>query len=95
MKKYLTLCISTIIIFTTFTISTAKIATPADGNDTYGFPLTFFTKLGGKRFPKPIHSTEIFYFNLFIDIILALLLAIVIWVIYIKSKRASREKSGT
>jgi hypothetical protein len=87
MKKPLVFCILTIVIFTSLTISTAKIETPFDGNDSYGFPLTFFIKLGGKRLPNPKNWTEIFYFNLLIDIIIAFLIAIIIGAIYTKSKK--------
>jgi hypothetical protein len=71
MKKYLALGILTIILFGTLTISTAKIETPFDGNNTYGFPLTFLIRLGGKRFPNPENWTEIFYFKLLVDIAVA------------------------
>ena len=84
MKKYLALCILTITVFGTLTISTAKIETPFDGNDTYGFPLTFLIRLSGKRFPNPENWTEIFYFKLLVDIAVAFLLAILIRTIYTK-----------
>lgn len=96
MKKYFALCILTIIIFGTLTISTAKIETPFDGNDTYGFPLTFFIRLGGKRFPDPENWTEIFYLKLLVDIVVAFLLSIIVRTIYTKLRKTLQEKkSGT
>ena len=96
MKKYLALCILTIIIFGTLTISTAKIETPFDGNDTFGFPLTFLIRLGGKRFPNPENWTEIFYYKLIVDIAVAFLLAIIVWTVHTKSRKTLVEKkSGT
>lgn len=96
MKKYLALCILTIIVFGTLTISTAKIETPFDGNNTYGFPLTFLIQLGGKRFPNPENWTEIFYFKLLVDITVAFLLAILIRTVYTKLRMTLMEKkSGT
>ena len=96
MKKYFALSILTIIIFGTLTISTAKIETPFDGDDTFGFPLTFLIRLGGKRFPIPENWTEIFYSKLFFDIAVAFLLAIIVWTVYTKLRKNYVEnKSGT
>ena len=53
MKKYLALCILTIIIFRALTISTAKIDTAFYGDDSYGFPLTYFIRFGGMCSPCP------------------------------------------
>jgi hypothetical protein len=92
-KKYIALCILTIIIFAALNISTATFETATDGNDTYGFPLTFLTRLGGKRFPNPAYGTEISYLNLLIDLAVAFLLAIIARAIYTKLRKTSREKT--
>lgn len=96
MKKYLTLGILTIIVFGVVTISSAKIETPFDGDDTYGFPLTFFIRFSGMCEPCPPNPTEIFYLKLLFDIIIAFLFAFLIWTTYIRLTKAFREKkSGT
>lgn len=91
MKKYLVFCILTIIVFGVLTISTAKIETPSDGNDSYGFPLTFLIRLGGKRSPNPIGWTEISYLKLLLDIVVAFLLAIIVWTIYVKLRKTLQD----
>lgn len=96
MKKYLALCILTIIVFGILIISTAKIETPFDGNDTFGFPLTFLIRLGGKHFSNSENLTEIFYFKLLVDIAFAFLLAIIVLKVYTKFRNILVEKkSGT
>lgn len=78
------------------TILTAKIETLFDGDDTYGFPLTFFNSLGGKRFPNQTNWSKVFYFNLLIDFIVALIIAIAIRALYVILKKNWRQqKSGT
>jgi hypothetical protein len=69
LKKYLTLCILTIIIFTVLTILTAKIQIPSDGNDSYGFPFEFYKIYGGKRDYYPPNEFSII--KMTIDIIVA------------------------
>jgi hypothetical protein len=87
MKKYLPLCILTIIIFGTLTISTAKIEQPTDGEDTYGFPLTFFIRHSLMCSPCAPNPTEIFYLELLVDIAVAFLLSIIIWIFYTKLRK--------
>jgi len=41
---------------------TASFNSAADGNTVIGFPFTFYTYLGGKRFPEP---TTRYHFNFF------------------------------
>jgi len=48
-----------------------KIETPFDGNDTYGFPLTFYIKWSGMCFKCPEKPTETYYEYLLIDIAIA------------------------
>lgn len=96
MKGFLALCILTIIIFATLTISTAKIETPVDGNDTYGFPLTFFIRFSGMCSPCPPNPTETSYWKLFVDIVAAFLIAVVILTVYTRLRKTlQKKKSGT
>ena len=68
MKIILTILLLTAICFISLTVFTAKIETPFDGNDTYGYPLTFHTEYGGKRDPRPVNSGATNYWNLVVDI---------------------------
>jgi hypothetical protein len=69
MKKYIALCVLTIIVFGTLTLLTAKIETAFDGNDNYGFPFEFYKIYGGKRTYYPPNEFSII--KLTIDIIIA------------------------
>ncbi len=96
MKKYLAPGILTIIVFGVATISSAKIETPIDGDDTYGFPLTFFIRFSGMCTACPPNPTEIFYLKLLLDIFIAFLFALLIWTAYIGlTKKYRKNKSGT
>lgn len=96
MKRLLALCILTVIIFATLTISTAKVETPVDGNDTYGFPLTFFIRFSGMCLPCPPNPTETSYLKLLVDIAVAFLFAVICWTAYIRfGKTLQDKKSGT
>jgi hypothetical protein len=93
MKKYLVISTLTIVIFGALTILTSKNGVAFDGNDAYGFPFIFFTKLGGKRLPGAGNGTEFFYFKLLLDIIVALLIAMIIWFVFLKLKKMTGKKS--
>lgn len=79
MKKYFIIPALTIIVFIASTLATAKIETPVDGNDTYGFPLTFHEKFSGMCDPCPPNPSETNYWYLGIDITFCFLTALVIW----------------
>jgi hypothetical protein len=68
------------------TISTAKIETPHDGEDTYGFPLTFFIRFSGMCDPCPPNPTETYYWKLLLDILFAAIIPILGWAIFTKVK---------
>lgn len=87
MKKYVAFCILSIVIFLILTVSTAKIDTPSDGNDSFGFPLTFFIRFGGKRLNQLTQLSEIFYLNLLIDVVVALIIATLIWTVYVMLRK--------
>ena len=46
-----------------------------DGNKSYGFPLTFFQVIGGKRYPPLKDPVTIDYVFLIVDYLVALVLA--------------------
>jgi hypothetical protein len=94
-KNYLAVCILTIVVFGTLTISTAKIETPIDGIDTYGFPLTFFIRNDGMCLPCLTEPTETYYWKLLVDIAVAFLLSIIIWFFYTKLRKRWRVTFST
>ena len=78
MKKYLILCLLTIVSFVILTISTAKLGRHYDGNDFYGFPLTFHTKFSEVVSPVPTSKMDLTrtnYLFLVIDVLFAFLLS--------------------
>ena len=90
MKTVIQILILTIIIFVVITLVTMKIETPFDGNDTYGFPLTFHIKWSGMCFECPENPTETNYGYLFIDFLIAFLISIGFWKLFnnLKSKKS-------
>ncbi len=94
MRKYIEVFVLTFIVFATLTLATAKIETPFDGHDTYGFPFTFFTKFSGMCMPCPPNPTETNYLNLLIDILVSLIFGFIIWIGYKKTKVALRKKKN-
>ena len=82
MKKILVICVSTILLLGGLTMFTAKIETPFDGNDTYGFPLTFYKVYGGKR--DIISPNEFSIMKLVIDVIIALSISVICVTLFIK-----------
>lgn len=94
MKKYLILIILTLVIFGLLTFSTAQIETPADGDDKYGFPLTYYTKIGGMIYPAPSSESDLIrknYLFLLVDIGFAFFLSFLFLTIY--KKFSNRKKS--
>ncbi|MDI9364229.1 MAG: hypothetical protein QM541_04705 [Flavobacterium sp.] len=87
MRKLITLFILTAIVLGTVTISTSKVETPFDGNDTYGFPLTFFIRFSKMCKPCPANGSEIFYLKLSLDILIAFIIALIIWTGYKKVEK--------
>nr|WP_199003160.1 hypothetical protein [Flavobacterium sp. ASV13] len=80
MKKIITIGALGAIIFAALTFLTANLGSRYDGNDEYGFPVTFFICYGGMEPPPPsAEITTIFYFNLAFDIVICIILAISIF----------------
>ncbi|MGG9963634.1 hypothetical protein [Ferruginibacter sp. SUN106] len=95
MKKYFTILALTIIVFVVSTMAAATIETPFDGNDTYGFPVTFYQKFSGMCDPCPPNPSEINFWNLCIDIVFCFLTALVIWLPgnYVLTKWRARKQT--
>jgi len=96
MKKAVIFFGLTIFLFVTITLSTAKIETPSDGNDTYGFPVTCFIRLSGMCEPCPPNPylTEIYYWKLVVDILFAASLVAIGWTIFTKLKPVMKSKES-
>jgi hypothetical protein len=84
MRKLLIILALTILIFGILTITTAKNEAMFDGDDTMGFPLTYFIYLGGKRDPYPSNPTETYYWKLLLDILFAAFIAVLGLTIFTK-----------
>jgi hypothetical protein len=87
-KKLLIICALSIAIFIAMTISTAKLESAFDGNDTYGFPLTFFIRFSGMCEPclPGAPESEIFYWRLLVDLLTAAIIPVLSWAIFNKVK---------
>jgi hypothetical protein len=78
--------ILSIILFFSLIFLTMRIETPFDGNDTLGFPFTFFIKYGGKSTHYHPYSTETYFGFLLVDLVVAGLLSFGLWKLYKKLK---------
>lgn len=97
MKKNVIILLLTKVVFGLLTILTASIKTPADGNDTYGFPFTFYTKIGGMVDPSPTSPDDLIrknYFFLVLDLAFALLTSVIGLMIYNHFKRKSQTNNS-
>ncbi|CAM3736656.1 hypothetical protein MUGA111182_06285 [Mucilaginibacter galii] len=94
MKRFSTICLLTVAFFGVITLLTAKVETPFDGDDTYGFPLTFFKKFGGMTFPHPSVESETYYLPLFVDVLVTFVLAFVIGKIYRRCIKIADKKEA-
>ena len=76
MKRAFRISILLILLFAALVILTAKEGIQADGNNLYGFPLTFLTEYGGLG--PEIRTSRFNFFNLVIDLLPVTILAILI-----------------
>jgi hypothetical protein len=77
MRRFVIILVLTIVAFGLINLTTAKIERHFDGNDTYGYPLTFYTKLGGKCQPCPDSLSQTNYLNLLVDLSFGLVVGVV------------------
>jgi len=81
------------IIFIILTIVTSSLKSPSDGNDLFGFPLTFYTYLGGKKIIEPESRIIMNYYNLLVDIGFVIVLSLGMDYIRKRIQRARKEKT--
>lgn len=91
MRKLLIILALTVLIFGILTITTAKFESASDGNDTMGFPLTWFIEFGGKCDPCPPNPTETYYWKLLLDILFAAFIALLGRAIFTKVKSSLKK----
>jgi len=89
----LILSVLTIVLFSYLTISTAEIGSGSDGDDTYGYPLTFLTRFSGMCDPCPPDApeTEIHFFQLLLDLLFAAIFPVLGWAIITKIKKEIKK----
>jgi len=69
-----------IILFLIVTYNSASLKSSSDGNDTVGWPLTFYEHLGGKR-TDPYYGRGLIVENLAIDVFAILALTVLLLVL--------------
>jgi dolichol kinase len=90
MKKHLIICSLTIITFVLLTVFTAKNEIAFDGNNFYGFPLTFHTEYSKMFHSNSQNETDMIknnYLFLVLDIIFSFLLSVVFYKVYEKFRK--------
>ncbi|MDB5208294.1 MAG: hypothetical protein JWR72_3369 [Flavisolibacter sp.] len=93
MRKTFKILIATIFVFMVLTLVTMKEEASFDGDNTYGFPLTFHIQYSGMCDPCPESPTSTNFLKMLIDLILALVMGIVLievidFVLKLTSKKA-------
>lgn len=94
MKRFFIIFLLSIISFTLLTIKSARIESHFDGNDTYGFPLTFYTKFSSMCVDCPGPKYEIHYLNLVADFAVAVLVGIATWRIILIFMKQLKNKGN-
>ncbi len=94
MKKPIIISLISLVVFTILSLTTAKWETMVDGNDTVGYPMTFYTKFSGMCFDCPPEPYKINYLNLTVDLLLAGLIGLAIFVSIEKLKKRTNEKKN-
>lgn len=71
----------TALIFGLTTVLTQSIGYPADGNNTYGYPLMFYIKYSGMCAPTPEcgNQSDFFIWNLIVDVLFATVIAFMVF----------------
>lgn len=91
MKKIIPILGWTALVFFGLTILTASIEAPSDGNNSFGFPFTFYRVYGGKR--TYYHPDDFSALTLLLDVFAAGLIFWIVKRIFTSIKTKIREKS--
>jgi|GEM_PF-3004653 len=95
MKKYIILCVLTILIFGALNFLTTKDQRPVDGNYFLGFPLTFHIESSEMVDPAPQSAEDLVrnnYLFLVIDVLFAFVISYILWILY--QRFVNRNQSG-
>ncbi|MBO9202475.1 MULTISPECIES: hypothetical protein [Niastella] len=94
-KSLLILSIFTIILFGYLTITTAELKGASDGDDNYGFPLTFFNRVNGCDPCPPDSDLTTFYFwPLIADLLFAATISLLAWAVLSKIITVIKNKQN-
>jgi hypothetical protein len=93
MKRIIQITLTFIIVFAILTFSTAKIETPFDGHDTYGFPFTFHKVFSGMCDPCPPNPSATYYGWLVVDVLFAAIVAVALIIGFNKLKNLYKAGS--
>lgn len=86
MKTKAIIAICTIACIVTFLI-TGVFSSFSDGNNTLGFPFTFYQYLGGKRFPEPESRHHFNASLLVVDLLIVSVVSVSVGFIFKKMRR--------
>ena len=93
MKRAFRISILIILLFAVVVIITAKEERSIDGNDVYGFPLTFFTEYSG-MVAGGARPSDFNFLNFIIDLLPVGVLAIFVeWAVGVIVKKAKHVKT--
>lgn len=93
MKNILIVSGWTIGLFVGLTLLTAEIGAPSDGNNTFGFPLTFFKEYGGRRTYYP--PNEFSVLNVVLDLLGVFLVVLIVRTVFSKLKNGTMLQKET
>jgi len=95
MKRIIRVLIFIVLIFSVVVLLTAKIESSFDGNDFYGYPLTFLTEYSGMIKGPPL-SPSFSFLNLVIDLLPVTALAVLLeWAIFAGIKKIKRKSANS
>ena len=95
MKSIKRISILMVLLFAVVVILTAKIETPVDGNDVYGFPSTFLTIYGDRLAENGFKTSSFNFLHLIIDLFLVTIAALVIERVIAAIIKKFKEKNAT
>jgi hypothetical protein len=79
MKRNIFIVILSLVVFVAITILTADEQQMVDGDNRYGFPITFYIEYSRMCDPCPDNYTELNYLNVIADLLFASILSLFLW----------------
>ncbi len=87
MKNSIRILIIFLILFLIITLVTSNFNRSSCGNDTVGFPFTFYTYYGGKMSVEPASREQFNFAFLFFDISIVLIVSILVNSLFLKRRK--------